>query len=505
MAIDPRTPVIVGVGQSIHRPSTPPTLVEPLDLMVDALELAANDAVTGGRGTARALLESIERLTSVVSFTWRTANPSLLVADRLGLAIDDLALSATGGAMPQKLVADAARSIQAGEIEVAAIVGSEAMYSKGLAAKNADLDGSSWTVQGDDAPKARRFGADFMPLTELEMARGVLQPVSIYPLFENALRAKEGRSPAPHLQRVGDLWASFSEVAASNPMAWITEPASAETIITPSPANRMIAEPYTKLMVANLPVDQGAAIIVTSFEAALAAGVSRDQMVFPWSHAQGDDPHFISDRPDLGRSPAIERCGEAALRLASTSIDEVAHVDLYSCFPVAVELGAAALGLPLDDDRRPLSVTGGLTFGGGPGNNYVSHAIATMTQRLRAHPGDRGLITGLSYFATCHAVALYSTEPPSSPFEAVDLQSELDQLPIQPVDAQMEGQVVVETFTITHDRHQGPSTVIAAVRNSSGARSWGTITDPAIAAQLSGHDLCGWSATLDPEGVLHLD
>ena len=504
MAIDPRTPVIVGVGQSIHRPSGTPTLVEPLDLMVEALELAARDAMGGG-ATGRGLLEKIERLTSVVSFTWRTSNPSLLVADRLGLTIDDLALSATGGAIPQKLVADAARSIQAGELDVAAIVGSEAMYSKGLSAKNPDLGPASWIQQDEATPKPRRFGADFMPLTELEMARGVLQPVSIYPLFENALRAKEGRSVAEHQERLGDLWASFSKVASSNPVAWITDAISAEEITTRSATNRMIAEPYTKLMVANLPVDQGAAIIVTSFEAALAAGVPRDQLVFPWSHAQGDDPHFISDRPDLGRSPAIEHCGAAALHLASTSIDEVAHVDLYSCFPVAVELGATALGLALDDENRPLSVTGGLTFAGGPGNNYVSHSIATMTERLRAHPGDLGLITGLSYFATCHAVALYSTEPPSTPFAAVDLQTELDRLPLQVVDEAMAGPVEIETFTITHDRHLGPTTVIAAVRDEAQARSWGTITDQAVVRSLSGNDLCGARGTLHTDGTLALD
>jgi acetyl-CoA C-acetyltransferase len=476
--------------------------------MVDALERAAADASGGDDGQVggpgRRLLEKLDRLTSVVSFTWRTANPSQLVADRLGLDVPDLVLSATGGAMPQKLVADAAIAIMAGEIEVAAIVGSEAMYSKGAGKKDPSLGATPWTVQSD-VPEARRFGADFMPLTELEMARGVLQPISIYPLFENALRAAAGLGIEEHRTALGSLWSSFSVVAATNPYAWITEPLSDEEITLPSAKNRMIAEPYTKLMVANLPVDQGAALIVCSFAAAEAAGVSRDAMVFPLAHAQGDDPHFISDRPDLGRSPAIELVGTTVFDLAASSLDEVAHVDLYSCFPVAVELGANALGLPLDDPTRPLTVTGGLTFGGGPGNNYVTHSIATMVTRLRANPGDLGLITGLSYFATCHAAGLYSTEPPRKPFAALDVQAELDALPRQAVEATLTGPIRVETFTIAHDRDGTPTLATVAVKNEGGVRSWGTISDPVLLEELTGTDLCGRTGSLDQDGIVNLD
>ncbi len=508
MAIDPRTPVIVGVGQSINRPASPVALVEPLDLMVDALERAAADASgsAGGQVGApgRRLLEQLDRLTSVVSFTWRTANPSQLVADRLGLDVPDLALSATGGAMPQKLVADAAAAILAGDIEVAAIVGSEAMYSKGAGKKDPSLGATPWTTQVD-VPEARRFGADFMPLTELEMARGVLQPISIYPLFENALRADAGRGLEEHRAALGSLWSSFSRVAATNPYAWITEPHDGEEITIPSTTNRMIAEPYTKLMVANLPVDQGAALIICSMAAAVSAGVSRDAMIFPIAHAQGDDPHFISDRPDLGRSPAIELVGSTVFDLAESSIDEVAHVDLYSCFPVAVELGANALRLPLDDPSRPLTVTGGLTFGGGPGNNYVTHSIATMVERLRANPGDLGLVTGLSYFATCHAAGLYSSEPPRRPFAARDVQGQLDALPTQAVEATLDGPITVETFTIAHDRDAGPNLATLAVRDARGVRSWGTISDPGRLTELTGTDLRGRTGTLDQDGIVTLD
>jgi acetyl-CoA C-acetyltransferase len=407
--------------------------------------------------------------------------------------------------MPQKLVAEAAADIQAGRLDVAVICGSEAMYSRSAAKKDTSRPAKPWTVQDPaTTPAARTFGTDRMPLTELEIERGVRMPVEIYPLFENARRARHGWSVEEHRSRIAELQERFSEVAAANPFAWITEPMSAAAIAEASASNRMIAEPYTKLMVANMPVDLGAAIILCSLEAARAAGVADDLLVFPHSHSAAEDHWFVSQRPELDRSPAIAAAGRSALALAEADIDEMALIDLYSCVPIAVEMGAEALGLDPDSGDRPLTLTGGLTFGGGPGNNYVAHSIARMVEGLRRAPGELGLLTGLSYFATSHAVAVYGAEPPAAGFRAADVQAEVDRLPQQPVDPEMTGEVTVETFTIAHDRDAGPIRATLALRDAAGMRGWGTIDDPELLGEITGTELCGRPAQLAADGRVSL-
>ena len=201
-------------------------------------------------------------------------------------------------------------------------------------------------------------------------------------------------------------------MAATNPHAWIRTPRPAADIVTPGPDNRMVSFPYPKLCTANMQVDQGAGYIVCSVEAARAAGVPEERWVFPLAGADANDHWFISQRAELHRSPAIRLAGAAALGLAGLGIDDVASIDLYSCFPVVVQMAAAELGLPVDDPARPLTLTGGLTFGGGPGNNYTSHGIARAVGALRAEPGAAALVTGLGWYATKHSIGIYASRPP---------------------------------------------------------------------------------------------
>jgi len=498
VSIDPRTPVIVGVGQALNRPADG-RLVEPLDLMADAMSAAADDA-----GPGRRLLEAIDLLTGVASFVWHPVDPAALLAERLGIHPRSTQLTATGGSYPSKLVAQAARLIMAGEVEVVAFAGAEAMVSRSAARKLGEP--ATWATQDPGAVAAPSLlGEDVLPFTDLEMARGVTAPVSIYPLFENAMRAARGWSLEEHRRVMGDLSASFSAVAAQNPYAWIREPMGPDEITIPTSDNRMIAEPYTKLMTANIAVDQGAAIILCSFEKAMALGVSSDRLVFPWAHTQGEDRMFISERPELHRSVALEAIGPRVLELAGIGIDDVHRIDLYSCFPIAVQMGAAALGLSLDDPARPLTQTGGLTFGGGPGNNYVTHSLAAMVEALRAHPGEIGLVSGLSYFATSHAIGIYSTTPPSEAFRHEDLQAQIDRHPIEVVDPELTGPVTVETYTVSHDREVGPVSATFAVRDGSGTRGWATMSKADELRAISGTELIGARGVLGPDGALAID
>ncbi len=236
----------------------------------------------------------------------------------------------------------------------------------------------------------------------------------------------------------------------------------------------MVAFPYTKLLVANLPVDMGACYIMTSYENALSLGVTRDRMVFPLCGADANDHWYISDRPALDQSPAMTALWRI-LREFGTDEDGLAHLDLYSCFPTVVQSACDVLGVDAFDSSRIPTITGGLTFGGGPGNNYVTHSIATMVGTLRADPTSHGLVTGLGWFATKHSWGTYATSPPPQGFRWHEAQPDVDRLPVCPWGV-YDGDVVIESYTVSYGRDGEPRKLIAATRNDD-MRSWCHSTD----------------------------
>jgi acetyl-CoA C-acetyltransferase len=260
----------------------------------------------------------------------------------------------------------------------------------------------------------------------------------------------------------------------------------------------MIGFPYTKLMNSNNAVEQGAGLIVCSAERALELGVSRDRWVFPYSGTDAHDHYFMSERDRLGRSPAMRIAGAAALDLAGVGVDDLAHVDLYSCFPSAVEIAAHELGLSLD---RPLTVTGGLSFAGGPWNNYVSHAIATMSGVLRGDPGSVGLVSGNGGFITKHAFGVYGTNPPTVPFRHAEPQAEIDALPGRELCEAPDGQARVEAWTVMHDRDGEPETAIVSALLDDGRRAWGVTAEPEPVKVMATEDLAGRRVALRPDGT----
>ena len=483
MALDPRTPVIVGVGQLTRRAPNPATVEwvlaadEPVAMMAEALRRAGEDSGAGAE-----LLRRVQRIAVVSSMSAHYANPALLVAEQLGASPTDLVLTSTGGNTPQSLVDEAAADILAGRLDIALLTGAEAMYTRRLA-RQFEVRTTS-TVQSEDTPAPRPFGSYRAGTSEAELVVGMVLPVQVYPLFENALRASAGETIEEHQVKVSKLWARFSDVAAGNPHAWSPTPMSAEEIRTVGPGNRMIGFPYPKHMNSNIQVDQAAGVIVCSVEAARAAGVPEDRWVFPRAAGEAHDHWFVTERDNLHSSPAIRLCGEQAFSFDGTSIDDVAHVDLYSCFPCAVQMGAASLGIGLDEPDRPLTVTGGLQFGGGPGNNYVMHSIATMVDRLRRDAGSLGLVSALGWYATKHAVGLYSTEPPASGFRWENVQGAVDALPSRSATADGEGDSVVETYTVLHERDGAPSSAIVTALLGDGSRAVAKIVDEAAMESL---------------------
>jgi len=437
--------------------------------MVAALEAAVVDS------GASSMLENIDEIVAVSSFTWHTNDPALLVAERIGLQVATRLLN-VGGNTPQRFVHDTARRILAGDVRTVALVGAEAMYARLLAKREGrELD---WVLQSDEIPSPMVASDDPSPLTAAEYGQGLSLPTNVYPLFENARRARLGWTLAEHREHLGRLWSNFAKVAATNPYAWIRDAPSSETITTPSADNRMVAFPYTKLLMANMPVDMAASFIMTSFEHAQSLGVTRDRMVFPTCGADANDHWLISDRPKLEDSPAMGAVWKT-LTDFSVDVDELAYLDLYSCFPTVVQTACDVLGLDSFDPNRVPTITGGLTFGGGPGNNYVTHSIASMIDALRTDPTSQGLVTALGWFCTKHSWGVYSGTPPREGFRWTSPQSEIDQLPRCASD-QREGSVTVESYTVTHGSNGDPERLIIAARTPDDVRTWCHSTDAAL-------------------------
>lgn len=492
--VDPRTPVLIGAGQLSNRVDKGATALEPVDLIAEALRRAAEDS-----GAGSAALTGADTVHVVSLLSWRYRDPGRLVAQRVGADPRTTTVTGMGGNSPQSLVNLTCLAILAGDADLVLLGGAEAWRTRmGARSAGVELD---WTVQGEDVPEATKSTAEVPMSSPGEQARGIAMPVQVYPLFEQAHRIKIGRGLDEHLVAVSELWSRFSEVAATNPHAWIQEAYSPEEIRTPTPANRMIGFPYTKRMNSNNAVEQGAAVILCSAERAEALGVTRDRWVFPHSGTDAHDHYHVSERADLGSSPAMRLGGRGALALAGVDVDDLAHVDLYSCFPSAVEIAAQELGLSTD---RPLTVTGGLSFAGGPWNNYVMHSIATMAGRLRDDPGAVGLVTANGGFITKHAFGVYSTEPPAAGFRHGEPQAEIDALPRRVLDEAPEGEVAIETWTAMHDRDGNPEMGIVVGLLADGRRALGTTRDADALKVLVTGDLAGRRARISPDGATEL-
>jgi len=486
MDLDPRTPVLIGAGQVNQRNEDPAT--EPVDLMALAAREAADPRV----------LEALDSIRVVNLLSWRYRDPGLLIGRRVGAPEAATMYTGIGGNTPQSLVNRTCLDIQQGRADVVLLAGGETWRTRmRLRAKGIRPD---WTKQDESIPVPPGAGGDVPMSGPAEDRIGLDRPSFVYPLFEQALRIADGESIADHRLRTGELWAQFSTVAAGNPHAWVREALSAADIVETGPHNRMISWPYPKLMNSNNMVDQAAAVVLCSVEKATQLQIPRDSWVFPYAGTDSHDTYSIAERRELHRCPAIRIAGERVLELAGVGIDDLEYVDLYSCFPSAVQVAARELGLPVGDPARPLTVTGGLTFAGGPWNNYVMHSIATMAGLLRDNPGSRGLISANGGYLTKHSFGVYSTTPPSESFRWEDVQDAVDREPTRTAVVDWSGTGTVESWTTPYDRDGNPEKAFLTVQTPEGARALAVITDAGDAAATVAADIAGATVTVDPDG-----
>jgi acetyl-CoA C-acetyltransferase len=490
MALDPRTPVLIGYGQVNQRDERPD--VEPVDLMVAAAREAADPQV----------LEAVDSVRVVNLLSWRYRDPGLLVAQRIRADRATTRYTGIGGNVPQSLVNQACLDIQQSRADAVLIAGAETWRSRTrLRAAGRRLEG---TVQDESVPVAPGSHEEFQLSGEAQMRIKLDRPASVYPLFEQAVRIALGETPDAHRRRIGELWAQFATVAQGNPHAWSRDSLSAEQIWQPGPGNRMISWPYTKLMNSNNMVDQGAALLLTSVEKATSLQIHTDGWVFPHAGTDAHDTYLIGERAELHTSPAIGIAGAKVLQLSGMGIDDMDLVDVYSCFPSAVQIAARELGLPIGVAERPLTVTGGLTFAGGPWNNYVSHSIATMAEKLAAAPDQVGLITANGGYLTKHSFGVYSATPPRHEFRWEDVQPAVDAEPTCVGEVDWSGVGTVESWTTPFTRGGEAEKVFLAVRTPAGTRALAVITDADEAVASTREDIAGAGVTVHLDGTANL-
>lgn len=454
--------VLIGAGQCVQRDVDPSTARGPVELMADAARAAAEDSGLGAR-----LFPELSLLATVDAFAWSPANPPKLVAEALGAHPSRLVASTVGGNTPQAYVNWLAAEIRAGRAGTSLITGVNVVASMGKArAAGRRLD---WPMGGEGA--AERFGEDKPGGTDHENAHGLFLPSNTYPLFENALRARRKLSIDEHNLRIGKMFSRFTKVAAANPYAWFPVVRSAEELVTPTEQNRWVSFPYTKYLNSVMAVDQSAAVVVTSTAEAARLGVPRDRWVyFLGGGAASESPWNVSERPRLDACPSMSFAAEQAMARAGVVTADLDFFDLYSCFPVAVELACEGLGIS-ETDPRGLTLTGGLPYFGGPGNNYTLHGIAAMVGALRAKPGSSGLVTGNGWYLTKHSAGVYSSAPPSrAPRPEPAPETARHPEPAVKVNESPEGLGTVETYTVVCGRSGAPETGIVVGRLDNGER-----------------------------------
>jgi acetyl-CoA C-acetyltransferase len=405
-----------------------------------------------------------------------------------------------GGNTPQQLVNVIAERIASGATDLALAVGCEFLGSA-MKRLTKGLGFDDWrAVEDVDQPGPERIGDPRPGVSPYEARHGLNRPINIYPMFENALRARDHRSIADHQARLGRLFAPFTEVASHNPEAWFPTARTPEELVTVSEKNRMVGFPYPKLLNAIMEVDQSAGVILASVAKARELGVPEEKWIYLHGCADAADLWHPLDRQNFHSSPAMRLTGRLALEMAGVALSQVNFIDLYSCFPVAVEIGAEELGLGFDDPRG-LTVTGGLPYAGGPGNNYAMHSIAVMAAKLRAAPEAYGLVTANGWYLTKQSTGIYSSRRPDAPFERQDpgvLQRQIDALAHPAVTETPQGRARIETYTVVH-RREGPFMGIVIGRDEADRRfAAHTPNDPATLAGLEQGEQVGRTGRVTP-------
>ncbi len=453
-----RVPVIVGVGEIADHPADLTAGLEPLALLEAAVRRAAEDA-------AALLLGEVDSLDVVNFLSWRYRDPEQMLAARLGIKPSHCFYGPVGGESPIRYLHEAAQRIARGETKVAVVCGAEAQ-STATKAERAGIT-LPWTPFAHDMPEPKRGAAFQKPMA---VTLGVFRPVTVYPLYETATAAHWGQSPREALEESAELWSRYSAVAAGNPQSWMQRAVSAHAIMTPSPDNRLIAWPYTKLMVANPTVNMGGAVLMTSLARARAAGIAAERLIYIHGGASAEEPRDYLERDRFVESHAQNAVLGAVLDLVGGDGRAFDAIELYSCFPVVPKMARRTLGLGAD--LQP-TVAGGLTFFGAPLNTYMTHATCAMVRELR-NGAKLGLLYGQGGFVTKHHALVLSRDAPQGALAqdtSVQAAADRHRGKAPPFVTEASGKGTIESFTVIYGRAGKVEHGVVMLRTAGNARA----------------------------------
>lgn len=459
-------PVIFGVGQVTHRDKIIGDSLTVVDLAKQAIDACVRDT---GRDD---ILEYVDLISVVGSFSEHRESPVAKICNKAGINPALREESFIGGDSPQLFVNRAADRIAAGEIRAALIVGAEALYRDMNFRQVLDLDSLH-----------KRYEQDPLVVGEVragesphELLHRAFHAPRMYPLFENALRVRLNMTIAQQREFLNGYFSGMASAARGNPYAWFNHGDKQGNIVDPTPKNPLYNFPYTKYANPVLPVNQAAAVLMTDTQSAQKLGISKDKWVYPRAGAEAADKWYISERVNYHSSPVIRFTVESALSSAGMQIGDIDFFDLYSCFPCAAIISAMEIGLPVNN-LPPLTITGGLPYFGGPGNNYTLHSIAHAVERLRRTPEESGMVTGVGWFLTKHSVGIYSGTEPEKPWGREPrklIQARIDELESPVLNERPRGGATVETYTVLHESADGRPWPIIVARLDNGERCLAT-------------------------------
>ena len=481
-ALDPRTPVVVGVGVASQHFDEPGAGIEALELMIAAAETAGNDTGTP------AVLREVGRV-AVAHGSWAYADPGRVIAERIGASSAQSVLVQTG--IPQQtLINDAHAAIRDGSLDAALVVGGEAARRAAIA-RRAGVTVVDSTQ--DTTPDVFQVPTGEI-ITRIEIEGGIASAMMPFALIDSALRHAEGLTLDEHRDEIARLWAGFNTVAGQFAHAAFPEPRDAAFIREPSEANRPYAFPYNKWHCAQMNVDQAAAILVCSLDAAIRLGVEPEKIVFPLVALESSFMLPLSKRRDIHRWPGMEVLGQAAAAHLGHALAEIELVEIYSCFPAAVRVQQRALGLPLDGVP---TITGGESFAGGPWNNFVLQTTAAMIERLRMQRNAKGLVSTVSGLLNKPGLAVYGAEPGDAPLLLDDLAGTAERATeaVEPI-AGYVGPARVAACTVSYETMDpAKCTVIADTPDAK--RCVATADDPVLARRATHEEMIGTTVTID--------
>jgi len=482
-------PCIIGVAQKTWR-ANEGDCPEPLLQWEQMARAAAKDAGN------EALLSSIDEVDVVFSLSWNYDDAPAQLAEKLGIKKYHKKLSGLSGTSPQKFINEAAEQIISGKSELALIVGGEALATKKKAKK-----------EDRKLPWAKPQNKTSMPFDDpfhpSEIAHQIFQAYLTFAMLDSARRKQHGLSLQQNREQEAQMMARLSAIAASNHDAWFPKSYSASELLDTSGSNRFIAYPFTKLQMAFMDVDMAAAVIIASDRKADELGVPKHKRIYlhGWSYAR--EPVYIAERPELWHSPAMEIASQQALNMAGIASQQLSHFDIYSCFPSSLNFTKDALGIS-DHDTRKLSVTGGLPYFGGPGNNYTAHSVVAMVNTLRRHPGDYGLVSGVGMHMTNHVFGVYSSTPPTKSQTTPDYakgKQFVENIGKKEIINEASGSATIAAYSILYAPDK--NTAYAVCDLPDGKRCYAICDDAATVAKMAQEESVGKTVTLRCENQVN--